>query len=139
MKKMLLLAVMAMVLTLGAHAQGTTGATRLEEGPTVMTQEKDGAYVVNTTSLSKSVKGFKGTTPVKITIKDDVITAISPLRNRETAEYFQQAQAGLQQWIGKKVSEVASLQVDGITGATLSFNALRENVRLGVEYYLKHK
>ena len=139
MKKMILLALMSVTMAASARAQGTTGATRMEEGPAVMTQDKDGTYVVNTTSLSKSVKGFKGTTPVKISIKDDVITAISPLRNRETAEYFQQAQEGLKQWIGKTVSEVQSLQVDGVTGATLSFDALRENVRLGVDYYIKNK
>lgn len=105
----------------------------------VMTVQKDGSYVVNTTTLSKEVKGYKGTTPLKITVKDDIITAITPLRNRETAEYFQQAQAALQQWVSKSVSEAQALQVDGVTGATLSFDALRENVRLGLEYYQKNK
>ena len=135
--KRLLTAAMALCIALVADAQGTTGATRMEEQ--VMTVQKDGSYVVNTTTLSKEVKGYKGTTPLKITVKDDIITAITPLRNRETAEYFQQAQAALQQWVGKGVSEAQTLQVDGVTGATLSFDALKENVRLGLEYYQKNK
>ena len=135
--KRLLTAAMALCIALVADAQGTTGATRMEEQ--VMTVQKDGSYVVNTTTLSKEVKGYKGTTPLKITVKDDIITAITPLRNRETAEYFQQAQAALQQWVGKGVSEAQALQVDGVTGATLSFDALKENVRLGLEYYQKNK
>ena len=135
--KRILTAAIALCIALVADAQGTTGATRMEEQ--VMTVQKDGSYVVNTTTLSKEVKGYKGTTPLKITVKDDIITAITPLRNRETAEYFQQAQAALQQWVGKSVSEAQALQVDGVTGATLSFDALRENVRLGLEYYQKNK
>ena len=135
--KRLLTAAMALCIALVADAQGTTGATRMEEQ--VMTVQKDGSYVVNTTTLSKEVKGYKGTTPLKITVKDDIITAITPLRNRETAEYFQQAQAALQQWVGKGVSEAQALQVDGVTGATLSFDALKENVRLGLEFYQKNK
>jgi electron transport complex protein RnfG len=35
---------------------------------------------------------------------------------------------------GKKVADV-----DGVTGATFTADAVKENVRRGVEYYWKHK
>ena len=35
----------------------------------VMRKEKDGTYVVNTTTLAKDVKGYMGATPVEVYIK----------------------------------------------------------------------
>ena len=39
----------------------------------VMSKLSDGTYVVNTTTLAKDVKGFKGNTPLKIYIKSNKI------------------------------------------------------------------
>ena len=38
-----------------------------------------------------------------------------------------------------KAEEKTDVQLDAVTGATYSSNAVKENVRLGVEYYQKHK
>jgi electron transport complex protein RnfG len=38
-----------------------------------------------------------------------------------------------------KVKDVAKQNVDGVTGATITSDAMKKNVQLGVEYYLKHK
>ena len=35
----------------------------------VMRKEKDGTYVVNTTTLAKDVEGYAGPTPVEVYIK----------------------------------------------------------------------
>ena len=45
----------------------------------------------------------------------------------------------LNKWNGMSVKKVATTKVDGVTGATFSSNAVRENVKRGVNYYLKHK
>jgi electron transport complex protein RnfG len=37
------------------------------------------------------------------------------------------------------VKQAATAKVDAISGATYSSNAVKENVRLGVNYYQKHK
>ena len=37
------------------------------------------------------------------------------------------------------VKEAKTLQVDAVTGATYSSNAVIENVRLALDYYLSHK
>lgn len=105
----------------------------------VMTKE-NGVYVVNTTELGKNVDGYIGPTPLKVYICKNKIEKIEFLPNQETPKYWNAAKMHLQnKWDGMKVSEVKTAQVDGRTGATFSCNAVKENVRLAVEYYEKNK
>lgn len=104
----------------------------------VITKEGN-ATVINTTSLTQDVIGYQGPTPVKIYIEGKKITKISPLRNKETPKYFQQAKKILSNYEGKTVSKAAKLKVDGVTGATMSSEALMKNVKTGLEYYNKQK
>ncbi|MBR4433921.1 MAG: FMN-binding protein [Bacteroidaceae bacterium] len=103
-------------------------------------QKADGGYVVNTTKLSKDVYGYEWTTPVKIYITDNKITKVETLPNHETPHYFARVKTHLlPQWNGMEVSRALKDDVDGVTGATYSSKAVKENVRLGLEYYKKHK
>lgn len=105
----------------------------------VMTKE-NGVYVVNTTELGKNVDGYIGPTPLKVYICKNKIEKIEFLSNQETPKYWNAAKKHLQnKWDGMKVSEVKTAQVDGRTGATFSCDAVKENVRLAVEYYEKNK
>jgi electron transport complex protein RnfG len=108
-------------------------------GDKVMTKEK-GVYVVDTTTLTQNVQGYNGPTPLKIYIKDDKIQKIEALPNDETPGFFARVQEGLlSKWNGMTVKQAATAKVDAISGATYSSNAVKENVRIGVEYYQKHK
>ncbi len=104
----------------------------------IMTKS-NGVYVVNTTKLAADVKGFKGATPLKIYIKSNKIQKIEALPNKETPKYFKMLDPMLAKWNNMPVKKVATTKVDGITGATFSSDAVRENVKRGVAYYLKHK
>lgn len=104
----------------------------------IMTKS-NGVYVVNTTKLAADVKGFKGATPLKIFIKGNKIQKIEALPNKETPKYFKMLDPLLVKWNGMAVKKVATAKVDAITGATFSSNAVKENVKRGVDYYLKHK
>jgi electron transport complex protein RnfG len=105
----------------------------------VMTKE-DGMYVVNTTTLGKKVTGYVSTTPLKIYIKKNKVVKVEALKNQETPKYFARVKKQmLNKWDDMKVKDALSQQVDGVTGATFSSDAVRENVRLGLEYYQKHK
>ena len=42
-------------------------------------------------------------------------------------------------WDGMKVKDAVKQQVDGVTGATYSSEAVKKNVQLGLNYYLKNK
>ena len=96
--------------------------------------------VVNTTTLTKNVKGYIGTTPLKIYITNNKIDKIEALPNQETPKYFAKVKKQmLDKWNGMTVSKAMKAKVDGVTGATLSSDAVRKNVEKGLEYYKKNK
>ncbi len=105
----------------------------------VITKE-DGMTVVNTTTLATDVEGYAGTTPVKIYIKKNKIERIEALPNTETPKYWVRIKKSiLDKWNGLSVSDAAKQQVDVVTGATYSSEAVIENVRRGLNYYNKKK
>ena len=106
---------------------------------TVMTQEK-GVYVVNTTTLAADVEGYGGATPLKIYIKKNKVLRIEALKNQETPKYFLKVKKHLlPQWDGMTVKKALKADVDGVTGATFSSDAVKENVKRGLQYYQKNK
>ena len=108
-------------------------------GDDVMTK-KDGVYIVNTTKLSADVQGYNGPTPLKVYIKDDKIQKIEALPNEETPGFFARVQQNLlNKWNGMTAKQAATAEVDAVSGATYSSNAVKKNVKLGASYYLKHK
>ena len=130
MKKVIsILALFSLVIVLSS-AKGDDG---------VMTKE-NGMYVVNTTTLGKNVVGYVAATPLKIYIQKDKIVKVEALKNQETPKYNAKVKRMLlTKWDGMKVKDVAKQNVDGVTGATITSDAMKKNVQLGVEYYLKHK
>ncbi len=105
----------------------------------VMVKE-DGAYVVNTTQLGKNVEGYNGPTPLKIYIKKNKVEKIEFLKNQETPKYYAKVKKAMQDaWNGLKVKDAQKKQVDAVTGATFSSEAVIKNVQLGLEYYQKNK
>lgn len=130
MKKVIsILALFSLVIVLSS-AKGDDG---------VMTKE-NGMYVVNTTTLGKNVVGYVAATPLKIYIQKDKIVKVEALKNQETPKYNAKVKRLLlTKWDGMKVKDVAKQKVDGVTGATITSDAFKKNVQLGVEYYLKHK
>lgn len=102
--------------------------------------KENGMYVVNTTKLAADVEGYEGATPLKIYIKGDKIEKIEALKNNETPSYFAKVKKQLlDKWNGMTTAKAASAEIDGVTGATFSSKAVKENVRRGVDYYKKHK
>ena len=104
----------------------------------VITQE-NGVTIVNTTSLTKDVKGFKGATPVKIFIKKNKVLKVEALPNRETPKFFARLKDLLTSWDGKTVSKASKTEPDAVSGATYSSNAVIKNVQAGLKYYQDNK
>lgn len=122
------------LLVLAATFQSAT-----QKGSGIITKE-DGMTVVNTTELGKDVVGYVATTPVKIYIKKNKVVKVEALKNQETPKYFIKVKKQLMdKWNDKKVSDAAKMQVDGVTGATFSSDAVIKNVQLGLDYYQKNK
>lgn len=106
----------------------------------VMTKLPDGTYVVNTTTLAKDVRGFRGNTPLNVYIKGNKVVKVEALSNQETPNFFNKVKQGLlQKWNGMKTAKASTATVDGVTGATFSSKAVKENVKRGVKYYMTHK
>lgn len=104
-----------------------------------MTKE-DGAFVINTTEIGKNVEGYQGTTPLKVYIKNNKVEKIEFLKSTETPKYYAKVKKALQdKWNGLKVKDAKAQQIDAVTGATFSSEAVIENVRLALDYYQNHK
>ncbi len=102
--------------------------------------KEDGAWVVNTTTLTKSIEGYNGPVPVKIYIKKNKVQKVEVLKNQETPKYMAKVKKNLiTAWDGLSVKEAKAKQVDAVTGATFTSNALIENVSKGLDYYQKNK
>ena len=130
--KAMSMAVALLMLALGAGAVVTQQSA--------MTKQSDGTYIVNTTTLCQNVKGYRGTTPLKIYIKNDKVEKIEALKNQETPKYFARVKEQmLNMWNGKTVKKATKLKVNGVTGATMSSDAVKKNVTKGLEYYQAHK
>lgn len=126
---MLLVAIVSMQQAFAGKAQDSA-----------MTKMADGTYIVNTTTLASDVKGYRANTPLKIHIKGDKVVKIEAIRNQETPKYFVRVKNEvLGKWDGKKVAKAVKMKVDGVTGATLSSDAVKENVKRGLKYYQDHK
>ena len=133
MKKMIIgcLALIALAATLQSAAP--------KGDDDVMTKEGD-TYVVNTTTLGKDVQGYVATTPVKIYIKKNKVEKVEFLKSTETPKYYVKVKKELgDKWNGLKVKDTQTQQVDAVTGATFSSEAVIKNVQLALDYYQSHK
>ena len=104
-----------------------------------MTKE-DGAFVINTTTLGKDVEGYAGPTPLKVYIRKNKVEKIEFLKSQETPKYNARVKKEmLPGYENQKIAKGKTLEVDGVTGATFTSNAVKENVKRALEYYWKHK
>ena len=109
-------------------------------GDDTLTKE-DGMIVINTTELGKDIEGYNGPTPLKVYInKNKKVERIEFLKSMETPKYYVKVKKALQdKWNGLKIKEAKTLQVDAVTGATFSSEAVIQNVQLALDYYQNHK
>ena len=106
----------------------------------VMRKEKDGTYVVTTTTLAQDVEGYSGPTPVEVYIKKNKIVKVVPLKSHEGPKYVAKVKnAMLVKYEGMNVKKGTVQDVDAVTGATFTSKAMQENIRRAVDYYKKHK
>ena len=80
------------------------------------TDLKDGQY-------EASSEGYGGLLTVRITVKNGKLTDIKILSHNETEEYFKKASA-----IIKEILKTGKVDVDSVTGATISSNAIKDAV-----------
>ena len=130
LKNILGLCILLCAVLMLSSAKGDDGVITKENGMTV----------VNTTTLGKNVVGYVGATPLKIYIQKDKIVRVEMLKNQETPKYNAMIKRKLiPAWNDMNVKDAEKQNVDGVTGATFTSDAVKKNVQLGLEYYKKHK
>lgn len=123
------------ILTAGAALAVVLTMASAMPADNVITKE-NGMTVINTTSLTKKVRGYMGPTPVKIYIKGKKIVKVEALSNQETPKFFALVKKNLLgKWNGKSVKQARKLEPDCATGATFSSKAVIKNVQTGLDYY----
>jgi len=128
MKRIVLTALMMGMMTTAIMAQE------------VMKKEKDGTYIINTTTLGQDVEGYNGATPLEVYIKNNKIVKVVPLKSQEGIKYVAMVKKGmLTKYENMNVKKGTVQDVDGVTGATFTSDAYKENIKRAVEYYKKHK
>ena len=124
---MFLAAVAALLVSVGlvSSARGTRSAG----------QAPADTLVINTTDLCKDVIGYDGPTPLVIKVVNGVVASVEALPNTESPSYFDRVLKGglLKAVVGKKVDEAAKMQLDAVSGATYSSEAVIENLRAGLQ------
>lgn len=127
-----------MILVLSVACMGLA-LMSLRPADEIVTKE-NGATVINTTTLADDVEGYAGPTPLKIYVKAGKVEKIEALKNIETPKYWALIKRDLLgKWNGLAVKKAATQQVDVITGATYTSEAVIENVKRGLDYYNKKK
>lgn len=101
--------------------------------------KKKSGFVINSTPYAQNIRGYRGATPVLVYVDGSgTIKKIVALQNRETPEYFQDAEPMLRRWIGKPARKAETMNVDVVTGATYSSKGLIGNVRAALKAYREH-
>ena len=96
-------------------------------------------YVINSSSYAKKVTGYNGYTPVLVYVnKAGKVEHIYTLPNQETPKFFKMASANLIKWKDASAKKDANMQVDAVSGATYSSNALNKNVQAALAAYNKY-
>lgn len=90
--------------------------------------------VIHTAELAGDIIGYAGPTPLTITLIDGHISEVRAEPNSETPSFFQSVEAILLgKWVGMTPREALAAEVDAVSGATFSSNAVIQNVRLAMQ------
>lgn len=110
--------------------------TAEEASPTSAITHLGDQMIINTSDIGKDIAGYGGPVPVNIYVTTGRIDSVVALPNSESPSFFGRLKSSglLHAWDGKTVQEAATMEVDGVTGATYSSNAFIANVRAGVAY-----
>lgn len=102
----------------------------------IMSTTDDGTTVINTTSLVKGVIGYAGAVPVSIYVKGEVIERVELEDNNETPSFLRRLinVDFLSSWNNMTLRDAATTNIDAVSGATYSSNAIAQNVQQGAAY-----
>lgn len=127
---------LTLALVLHGTLFGLTPGAQKSDAVTAESVVRGDSQIINTSVIGEDITGYAGPVPVEIYLTKGVIDSVKPLPNSESPRFFSKLEkTGLMKaWDGKTLEEAASMEVDGVSGATYSSKALIGNVRAGVAY-----
>ena len=99
----------------------------------------DGTVVINTRQLGKDIIGYSGTVPLEISLKDGKVKEVKVLENTETPGFLRKAGRLLSRWDGLSIAQAQELEVDVVSGATYTSNAIIDNMQRGLSFAAKNE
>lgn len=139
-----LLVCMTLLVAIAVFRDGTIWGHRVKGSASVASQADsttmntlpDGRMVLKSEAVAADVKGYAGATPIIIYIKENCIDSIEVLANNETPSFFQRVEDELIcKYVGMTVEEALAADVDAVSGATFSSNAVKKTVQLTLAQY----
>ena len=128
MKKSLLF----ILLALGLAVAGCGNTNPKVDSPYV--SEKGDTLIVDTTVPGEGIIGYRGQVPIQVYVVKGRVADIVLGENSETPRFIKRVYGIITpNWIGLRLKDAAKAEVDAVTGATLSSNALIENFRLAMK------
>lgn len=102
--------------------------------------KKDLGHIVHTAPYARDIIGFAGATPLYIYVSpEQQILQIAPGKNEETPGFYRRAYEGIiPHWIGQDLEHGKDLEVDAVSGATYTSNALIHNVKNTLDFCTAH-
>lgn len=88
--------------------------------------------VIDTSVPGAGIIGYAGPVPLEIVIRDGKVKEVRALPNDETPRFFARASVLLHAWDGLSVKDGLALEVDSVSGATFTSQAIIGNVRAGL-------
>lgn len=100
----------------------------------------DQTRIIHSAAIVKNIAGYGGVVPLDLRIREKRIAGIELGKNSESPEFIESViQTGLlEKWNGLTMEEALQLQVDAVSGATLSSAAIIETVRQTTAYALNN-
>ena len=96
----------------------------------------DGGILINTIEIAKDINGYGGNIPLILHINNNVITKIDILHNSETPDFIDKIKNKLlPKYIGKNINDNSINDIDAISGATLTSNAIKLSISKGINYF----
>lgn len=120
--------------------QSIVGETPVVEKPVNDSITADGTWIIKTKELAKDVIGYAGNIPLQLYLKDGRVIKIDVLENSETPSFMESVlETGLlNQWNNLTAEEVLEKQVDVVSGATFTSNAIIKSVQIAANYALEN-
>lgn len=96
--------------------------------------EKGDTLIVDTTVPGEGITGYRGQVPIQLYVVKGRVADIVLGENSETPRFIKRVYDIITpSWIGLRLKDAAKAEVDAVTGATLSSNALIGNFRLAMK------